>query len=116
MGWDVLMVRVASQDAPAAALARDEVLTLGTPAEVRTELARVFPTVHFDAPAVGHYDANDHVIHFILGEDDPVRGVLLMCRGDLERARDDVRALCDVTGWRAFDPATETFVAFAPSE
>lgn len=112
MSWDVLVVRVADPAATAAALAPEGVLTLGTLDEVREVLRQTFPRVTFPEPSVGLLEGNGYAARFSLGDEEPVRGLLLLIDGDQAMGRDVVQMLANATGWRAFDTGTEEFIAF----
>lgn len=112
MSWDVLVVRVADAEATAAALAPEAVLTLGTLAEVTATLQQTFPRITFPEPAIGVLEGNGYVARFSLGEEEPVRGLLLLIEGDTAMGRQVVHTLVAATGWRAFDTASEEFMTF----
>lgn len=112
MSWDVLVVRVADAEATAAALAPEAVLTLGTLADVRTTLQQTFPRMTFPEPGMGLLEGNGYAARFSLGDEEPVRGLLILITGDEAMGRQVVHMLAAATGWRAFDTNTEAFLSF----
>jgi hypothetical protein len=108
--WDVLLLRVRPGIETAEDLAEDAVIPLGTPAEVREAILRTYPQAHFTDETMGRLPNGHYAMQFSLGEDDPVRGVLVLVSGEADAALATITALCAANGWRAFDMNTEEFV------
>lgn len=113
MTWDVLLLRVQPTIQSADDLSEDAVIPLGAPSAVRATVTRVCPRATFSDPATGHLSAGGATIRFSVGDDDPVRGIMLTINGSGDDAITVIRALCEANGWRAFDMATEEFMEFA---
>jgi hypothetical protein len=111
--WDVLLLRVRPGIATAEDLAEDAVIPLGAPAQVRGAIQRSCPLAQFDDETTGRVQSAGYSMDLSLGDDDPVRGVLLLVSGEADSALAIITALCAANGWRAFDMNTEEFLDVA---
>jgi hypothetical protein len=108
--WDVLLLRVPPEITTAADLSEEAVIPLGTPAEVRQTIQRACPQAHFSDATTGELQAPEYRFHISLGDEEPVRGVLLLVSGNVDAASITIGAICAATDWRALDMNTEEFV------
>ncbi len=113
MTWDVLLLRVRPGVESAEDLTEETVVSLGTPAEVRAVILRACPQAQFGDATTGRWQAAGYSAEVSLGEDDPVRGVLLLISGDASQALGTIGTLCAANGWHAFDMNTEEFLELA---
>jgi hypothetical protein len=111
--WDVLLLRVRPDVESAEDLTEEGVIPLGTPAEVRAAIQRACPQARFGDATTGRWGAPGYAAEISLGEDDPVRGVLLLVSGDAAQALGTIASLCAANGWCAFDMNTEEFLELA---
>jgi hypothetical protein len=111
--WDVLLLRVRPEIVAAEELSEEAVIPLGTPAEVRAGIQRVCPEARFSDETTGRLEAPTYAIQFSLGDENPVRGVLLLITGGAEAVLPVITALCGAHNWRAFDMNTEDFIELA---
>ncbi|MBF6590089.1 MAG: hypothetical protein IVW57_06085 [Ktedonobacterales bacterium] len=110
MTWDVLLLCPRPEVETAEDLSEDAIIEMGTPAVVRAAIQRACPQAIFSDATTGQLEAPSYTIQFSLGDDDPVRGVLLLISGDVSEATITLAALCASAGWRAFDMNTEEFI------
>lgn len=110
MTWDVLLLRVRPGIETAEDLTEDAVVPLGAPAAVRAAILATCPRTRFGDEITGQLQADGHTLEFSLGDEDPVRGILLLISGEPARALETITALCAANNWSAFDMNTEEFI------
>lgn len=113
MTWDVLLLRVRPGIETAEDLSEDAVVPLGSPATVRAAIQRACPGAQFTDETAGSLRAAGFTIQFSLGDEDPVRGILLLISVECSGALDAITTLCAANDWRAFDMNTEDFLTLA---
>lgn len=113
MSWDIYIM-----SAPAGASTLEEVgpeeadiEPLGSRQEVHNAILAVFPNADLSDPAWGVFDGDGYSIEFNMGSDNTVGGMMLHVRGG-DDAIPAIKALCDHTGWRAYDIGTGEFMGF----
>ena len=72
----------------------------------------MFPSIDLADPSWAVLVTDDYSIEFSIGEETPCTSVMLHVRGP-ETAIEPLRAVCERTGWRAFDTSTGDVIDFA---
>ncbi len=85
---------------------------LGSLSQVLQMLKDNVPGIDLSNPTYGIVDQKDLAIDFIIGNEDPVKGIMLSIHaaGDFEKIEDTLEKLCKKTTWRAKDIATGNFI------
>ena len=113
MSWDVLLLRVPDGCASIAELPDDFVgEPLGAPEQIVDALRRALPSIDLSDRTWGVLEADDYSIEFNIGRDEPCTAVMLHVRGP-ESVIVPIEAVCDQTGWSAFDTSTGARIDFA---
>jgi hypothetical protein len=108
MGWDVLILKLKRPDASARTLTADDVLPLGSQAELRAAIDSVIPDVDWSDPEWGATRINGCWMEFNIKSSDGLDiGVHVHGAGD---AVPPILALCQAHGWVAFDTCTAEFL------
>lgn len=82
---------------------------MGSPGDVMAAIKRGFPNTDWSNDGWGHFDGRGYRIDFHVGEESPVRSLMLNLYGDHAFLK-DVAALCRNQGWQAHDPQTGKFL------
>jgi hypothetical protein len=84
---------------------------LGSTAAVRSLLSRVLPSIDFSDPTWGILDADEYSIEFSIGAEEPCTSLMLHVRGP-EEAIVPIKAVCNETGWKAYDCSDGELIDF----
>lgn len=113
MSWDIYLI-----SAPVEANTLEEVgpeeadiVPLGPRREVHNAICAVFPSTDLSDPAWGTFNGDGYSIEFNMGAGDPVGGMMLHVDGEGD-VLPAIKALCERTGWRAYDINTGEFLGF----
>ncbi len=112
MSYDLFLYRFAG---PASAFAKlmdeddFEPPPMGGRGDVIAAISGVFPNTGWSDDGWGHFDGRGYRVAFHVGEESPVRSVMLNLYGDHAFLR-DVATLCRDQGWQAHDPQTGKFL------
>lgn len=113
MSWDVYIMSASGAGgmAPGADPNDEDIAPLGIRETVHSAIRSVFPTVDLSDRSWGVLEGEGYTIEFNMGTDDSVGGMMLHVRGggDVIPA---IKALCDHTGWLAYDLQAGEFMAF----
>lgn len=82
---------------------------MGSTGDVTAAINRAFPNTDWSDDGWGHFDGRGYRVAFHVGEESPVRSVMLNLYGDHAFLK-DVAALCRDQGWQAHDPQTGKFL------
>ncbi len=85
---------------------------LGSLSQVLQLLKDNVPGINLSNPTYGIVDQKDLAMEFIIGKEDPVKGIMLSIHaaGDSEKIEETIKTLCKNTTWRAKNMATGGFL------
>jgi len=114
MTWDVILMQVSPSITSIEAGAGEIESPLGTRAAVRSRLAGILKEADFTDRTQGTYSTPEYTIELDLGEADPVEAIECHLRGE-EQALAMLKRICTLTGWRALNVTTGSFINFHQS-
>lgn len=110
MSWDISIHRFGRAYATAEDIPDDEAcLPLGSRAEIRAAISRVFAETDWNDPAWGVYRSSAGCIEFNLGDSDPVDGFMLHVRAEAPMVQ-SIIAMCQANDWQALDCSRGRFL------
>ena len=109
MSWDVIILNLPPEIHSPADIRDDVLLDLGSKAEFLARLDGLFLSLAWRNPKWGSLAEPGFSIEFNIGEDDPVRSLMLHVRGS-DGALGVIKHLCESTGWRALDFGEGKFI------
>lgn len=112
MSWDVLILSLPEGTRSLEGLPEGYDAHLAPTAEVLDTLHDLFPTMDFTDPTWCVLLSDTYSMEFSVGSKDPCQSIMLHVRGD-EAAIEPIRALCERTGWRAFDTSDGELIEFS---
>lgn len=100
MSWDVMLVSAKKNG------------DLGSLNKVLQLLKENVPEIDLSNPSHGFIDQKDLAIEFYIGNQDPVKLIMLAIHavGTFEKIENMVENLCKKTTWRAKDTATGSYI------
>ncbi|GIH28359.1 hypothetical protein Aph01nite_66690 [Acrocarpospora phusangensis] len=111
MSWDVLVLKISGEAFTVDELPEDDVLdAIGPLPEVLDRLREQLPGVDLSDPEWGHLEAATWSIELNVGDDDPVKSVMLHVRGTGDDVVPVITEMAEMLGCRAFDITTERFL------
>ena len=113
MSWDVLLLDAPPEVVSNGEFPKDFSSNLGSRDRVIAETTSVLPNLDLSTPGWGFLNGGDYYMEIGFGDEDedPVPCVALHVRGS-EKAITVIQAICDHTGWQAFDMTTGAFIQF----
>ena len=112
MSWDVVILALPPGTRSFNDLPKDYDASLATISFVHSTLRELFPDINLTDPAWGVLVADTYSMEFNIGSEDPCRSIMLHIRGD-EASLTPIRALCERTGWGAFDTSDGALMDFS---
>ncbi len=103
MSYDVFIMKFGEHYSDLDDMPKDvEAMPMGTNAEIREAIGRIFSNVNWDDTAWGFWDSDLGSIEFNVGADEPVTSLALHIRAQ-DAVMTGVVALFRDNGWQAFD-------------
>ena len=112
--WDIILMRMDASVNLVEELSGNIEAPLGSRAEVLFFLEGLLPEADFSDPARASYHAPGYSIEFDLGDEDIVETLTVRLYGE-ETALVQLQRMCILSGWRALNMSTGTFIDFQQS-
>ncbi len=112
--WDIVLMRMDASVSSVEVMSGNIEAPLGSRAEVLFFLEGMLPDANFSDPAHGTYHAPGYSFEFDLGDDDMVETLTIRLHGE-DEALVLLQRICLLSGWRALNMSTGTFIDFSQS-
>ena len=109
MGWDVAIFNLNDKPRTLDDLREETILPLGPAAQVREGISAALAGVDWSDCTWGIYSGEGFSIEFNVGNDDPIKNMMLHVRGGGDAVA-DIMKLVVANGWMALDCTTSDFL------
>lgn len=108
MGWDVVLMRTASNQEAADAVEEEDITPFDRDDAI-AELTNLFPDILYDDETFLILETNDAYIEIYIGEEEQISTITLTIRS-MEEDCEILPVLCETFSCRALDTATGEFM------
>lgn len=110
MSWDISIQRFSRVYTSIGDIPDDErCIPLGSQAEVRSAICKVFPGTDWGDPTWGNYEFSGGCVEFNMGKSDPNDGFMLHVRAS-QQVVPLIVTMCLENGWQAWDGGSGEFL------
>ena len=112
MGRDLIVLNIPERIETVSQLGDGPLEPLGSRDRVLDMISAVFPDIDTSDPKWIIATRQEYSLSFSIGGEEPVEVLLITIHGS-QAALDEVKRLCELNGWRAFDSAEGEFIDFS---